>query len=69
MKHNVTCKYCGAAFVIRCKPEDLRWYLKACASCVENDAPGMARFDKMAERMGTTWALNHFTPVEAGRCC
>ena len=69
MKHTLACKYCGAAFYVRCKPDEVRFYLRCCAPCWENDEPGMARFDKMAERMGTTWALNHYAPVEAGRCC
>lgn len=57
--HSLTCKYCKATFNVRCAPEDLELYLRCCRACWENDEPGMARFDSMAERMGATWALEH----------
>lgn len=53
------CKYCGEAFTLRCQLDELRFYMKVCPSCVEDDAPGMARYEKMADMMGTAWAIDH----------
>lgn len=55
----MTCKYCGAHFVVRAAAEDLRWYLNCCAACYANDEPGMARYERMADMMGTSWAIEH----------
>lgn len=68
-RHQLSCKYCGANIVIRCAPEELRYYLRCCPTCWENDEPGMARFNRMAERMSPEWAMAHYAPVEPGRCC
>lgn len=63
--HKLTCKYCGAAITIRCTPEDLRFYMRACRACIDNDEPGMARFDRMAAMMGARWAMDHYAPIPA----
>ena len=58
--HPCTCKYCGTAFTIRCKPEDFQYYMKTCCkACWDNDEPGMARFDRMSSMMGDRWAIEH----------
>jgi hypothetical protein len=62
-KREMHCKYCGATWILTGKLEDLRWYLSCCKPCWDNDEPGMARFNRMAEMMGTTWALHHAGPI------
>ena len=61
--HDITCKYCGATFTVRCNPIDLKFYARCCKPCWDNDEPGMARFDRMAAMMGSTWALEHYGPI------
>ena len=56
---NMTCKYCHAQWTIRDRVEDLQWYVNCCKSCWQDDAPGMARYERMAAMMGTTFAIDH----------
>ena len=67
--HELTCKYCGDTFTVRCAPDELQFYARCCKPCWEDDRPGMARFERMADMMGERWAIDHIVPVEAGRCC
>ena len=59
---NMTCKYCEATWTIRAALEDLNLYMSCCKTCWDNDEPGMARYNRMAERMGTTFAIEHSGP-------
>ena len=56
----MTCKYCKAQWAVRAAAEDLGLYLNCCKQCWEDDVPGMIRFNRMAEMMGSTWALEHY---------
>jgi hypothetical protein len=59
----MTCKYCGTTWTLRAPTEDLDLYLNYCKACWENDEPGMARFNRMAEMFGPAWALEHYGPI------
>ena len=60
----MTCKYCKAQWtLVQVATEDLSLFQSCCRKCWEDDVPGMIRFNRMAEMMGSTWALEHYGPI------
>jgi hypothetical protein len=54
-----TCKFCGCGFQVTDTADEVRWYLNVCRGCWEDDAPGMARYERAAAMMGDRWAIDH----------